>query len=126
MPRATRILLIDDSAVDYELLRRAFLRAEEEVELFHCEDDAGAVRALEERDYDLVFLDSRLQTRTGIELLAEMRASGFVGPVVLYTGLRSDFDWDDWEDLGCSVALAKSDVSPESVSQTIRLALDLD
>ncbi len=78
-----RILLVEDSSADVELLRRAMLAAKLDCELTILEDGAEALAFLqkvksqpETLPPDLIILDLNLPKNDGVEVLQAMRSSG--------------------------------------------------
>lgn len=92
MPAATqplRILLVEDSSADRELVARAFrdpapLPGGVELEIVGDADEALA--ALDRTTFTVLLTDHTLPGRTGLQLLQELRQAGHTVPVVLMTG----------------------------------------
>jgi signal transduction histidine kinase len=85
--RPVRVLLVDDDRDDY-LLTRDLL---DEIPgngytLDWVSDYEAAVAALDRCDHDVALVDYLLGARTGLDLLAEARATGCKMPVILLTG----------------------------------------
>ncbi|MCU0675991.1 MAG: response regulator [Myxococcota bacterium] len=95
-----------------------------EVVLAH-DGDAGLELALRER-FDLVLLDLRLPRRSGVELLAELRATTAELPtVVVISGEASSEDWRLLASMGARAILFKP-VDPILFETTIRRFLGSD
>lgn len=81
-----RILIVEDSAADAELMIGA-LQAEGLVAHFNrVETAAEIVHALEFAHYDLVLADNRLPTLDGAEIVALIRNGGRDVPVIIVSG----------------------------------------
>ncbi len=78
-----RVIIVDDEPLAREGIR-AFLAEEEDVEIVaECADGAAAVRAVEERRPDLLFLDVQMPQLNGFEALEAMGAAA--PPLVIFT-----------------------------------------
>lgn len=79
-----RILVIDDE----ESLRFTFesFLSEEGYAVGTAKDFSEAVAEIEERDFDLIFVDIILGGKTGIDVIKEVKARGLTCPVVVITG----------------------------------------
>lgn len=85
-----RILLIEDNE-DHILLGKANLTSG----LPGCQVDAArdgqaALARMAQANYDIVILDHRLPDMSGLAVLAEIKAQGYEGPVVMVTGMGSE------------------------------------
>ncbi|HEX4131819.1 MAG TPA: ATP-binding protein [Pirellulales bacterium] len=85
------VLVVDDDAVDAELLRRQLaLIADWNCEVVHVTDATGALAQLECGSPDTVFIDFHLGAKTGIELLKTLREAGYLMPIIMLTGHGSE------------------------------------
>ena len=80
-PGAFRILVADDEPSLGRLLRESLTRAGHKVEI--SEDGRDALRRYRPGTYDLLILDSMLSHRSGLEVIAHIRDSGDVIPIIL-------------------------------------------
>ena len=117
-----RVLLVDDCELDGEILRRMLARGVEGAEMTQCFTPDEAREALVEQSFDVLFLDNYLGASTGLELLSELRASDFQGPVVYFTGLLDERLAAPLRELGCNVVLDKGSITPESLTDSILAA----
>lgn len=123
MTRLTRILLIDDDAVDRGSVRRALRKADLSHELIEAPDGATGLRLATERTFDCVLLDYRLPDVDTFELLsALLSAESGNHAVIMLTG-------EDNQDIalrlmraGALDYLAKSEANPSSLARAIRYA----
>jgi PAS domain S-box-containing protein len=82
------ILVVEDEPGTVTLQRRRLERAGFRVA--SAADADGAMRVLARRAVDLVVMDYRLGTTTGLDLNRRMKASGFDVPVILVSGAIDD------------------------------------
>ena len=118
---AFRLLVIEDSKEDFQLLHRALLRVNMEHQLTHLADGAEALRFIE-RDGkyagapvpDLVLLDIGLPKTNGIEVLRALRDSLHLRdvPVIITSSLPSQPNRVPLEELGAEMYWTKPD-TPE-------------
>ena len=90
-PPAGKILVVDDEPISLRAVTYALEKAH--LQSISAEDPNAAFKLLEERNFDLVFLDVDMPGMTGYELCAKLRALPQYKktPVVFVTAL-SDFD----------------------------------
>jgi two-component system response regulator HydG len=83
--KKAKILIIDDE----ESIRNTFtdFLAKEGYLPWPVADYAGAMKALDSSSFDLVFTDIVLGSRSGIDILKEIKARGHHCPVIMITGL---------------------------------------
>ncbi len=81
------ILAIDDDPGDVEILRRRLAEIPGmEFEFTHFADPDKAQQELSQRHMDVTFLDFQLGAKTGLEVLKDLRSSGYLGPIIVLTG----------------------------------------
>jgi signal transduction histidine kinase len=119
----TRILLIDDDAVDRQSVRRALAASDLTIELVEAPDGAtGLLKAQKDR-YDCVLLDYRLPDVDTFELLASLLSpEGGRQAVMILTG---DADPDVAVRLmraGALDHLAKAEMTASTLARAIRYA----
>lgn len=121
----TAILLDDDPSEAY-LLGRMLEEADRDVELIHHATPEAAKADLFRGKVDLIFLDHHLaDDRTGLELLKELRSSGFQGAVVMLTGSDEASLIDDFQRHGADAYINKADLDQARVLRVIDVALRL-
>ncbi len=92
MPRARRIILVDDDELLRETLLDQFSHHDEfAVEAFGLAAEAIA-KVSEEAHIDLVLLDVGLPDMDGREACRVMRKNGFKSPIIMLTGADTDAD----------------------------------
>lgn len=77
------ILIVDDEAGMRHFLSRTLGNRCKAVEV--APDCTSAMTLMEERHFDLVIVDNRMQGKLGVDWLAEQRASGLFPPAILIT-----------------------------------------
>jgi signal transduction histidine kinase len=122
--RPIRVLLIDDDRDDYLLTRDLFADIPgRRYRLDWVADYDSGLGALVRGEHDVYLLDFRLGAKTGLDLLAEARASGVPGPVILLTGQsRWEIDLAAMEQ-GAADFLEKSRLDSTLLERSIRYAL---
>ena len=123
MSRPTRILLIDDDAVDRTSVRRALKRSRLPHDLTEAPDGTTGLRLAQAGAFDCVLLDYRLPDVDTFELLAALLTLPGEGHAVLMLTGEAD------EDLafrlmraGALDYLAKAEATPSSLARAIRYA----
>ncbi|KKB13770.1 transcriptional regulator [Devosia geojensis] len=86
-----RILLVDDDAQLRETLIDQ-LSQEHEFDLAEAETANDALKAVREKNYDLMILDVGLPDMDGREAVKLLRNEGFRSPILMLTGHDSDAD----------------------------------
>lgn len=119
MSKVDLILLVEDNMDDAVLLRRAFAKAGIMNAIAHIEDGDGAIAYLDGTgDYAdrerhplpcLILLDLKLPRRSGLEVLAWVRAQPGLKrlPVVVLTSSQHSTDINRAYDLGANSYLVK-------------------
>jgi len=119
------IVIIDDDEDDF-LIIRDYIREIEGIDFIidWCPDYDSAIEKIRAKEYDLYFVDYRLDYKTGLELLQQVHAASIDQPIVLLTGKGSkDIDVKAME-YGATDYLVKSDLSSEKIERCIRYSLD--
>ncbi len=119
-----RILYVEDSALDADLVRRALLREQPPAQLEVAPTLAAARAALAgPLRFDLALLDLNLPDGNGLDLLAEIRARGLPLAVVTLTSQGDEGLVMTALRAGADDYLAKTEWFPERVAATARGAL---
>jgi len=121
---ALRVLLVEDSAADAELVAEMLTESVPGVVLVHVTRLDEAVSALAAQPFDVALLDLSLPDAEGLEVLARIRQVGgtAVGAVVVLTGRGED-------DLairalleGAQDYLFKNELTPRGLARSLRYA----
>jgi two-component system nitrate/nitrite response regulator NarL len=116
-----RVLLVDDHTLFRQSLAR-LLNTEPDIELkMHCGTAGEGLLVVATGLVDLVLLDVDLGSERGIDFLAQARANGFRGPVLLLTAGISSNEQDVMEQHGLA-GIVRKDVSLDELASRIREA----
>ena len=90
-PLSPRILLVDDN-VDHLFLARRGLEATLHCDVVTASTGAEALRLVQtsQTPFDAILLDNGLPDRSGLDVLAHLRADGVLTPVIIITGQGSE------------------------------------
>ncbi|HMN63450.1 MAG: response regulator [Burkholderiaceae bacterium] len=86
-PQTIRLLVVEDSQVDYELLLATLARERLDVVAQRIEERHELIRALAEARWDAVISDHHLPRFSSTEALQVVRASGLILPFIIVSGL---------------------------------------
>ena len=86
-PQTIRLLVVEDSQVDYELLLATLARERLHVVARRVEERDELIRALAEARWDAVISDHHLPRFSSTEALQVVRASGLILPFIIVSGL---------------------------------------
>ena len=100
-----RILVIDDDTECRETIRKALER--EGYILESVGDVDGAIRAIEQKHFDLIVSDCRMPGKTGLDLMIELGALGFRIPVLLVSACADQQTEAAAKELGAVALLTK-------------------
>jgi two-component system, sensor histidine kinase and response regulator len=120
VPTLTRILLIDDDAVDRQAVRRALAQSDLIWELTEAADGAEGRARAAETVFDCVLLDYRLPDADPFHLLADLLGSGQA--VMMLTGENDPQAALDLMRAGALDHLAKDEMTPQTLARAIRYA----
>lgn len=118
-----KILVIEDSVVDVEYIRRMMKSSGEEYELTVAEDGNKAINLIKAQNqhYDVVVLDINLPKYNGHDVLELMKSLPYYDatPVIVASTSSDPFDVGESKRLGANGYLVKG--SPFTVSDLHRL-----
>jgi diguanylate cyclase (GGDEF)-like protein/PAS domain S-box-containing protein len=125
MSGSIRVLLIEDSPADAQLIREALShQAPRGFEIEHVDRlDAGLAR-LARRDVDVVLLDLTLPDSTGLDTLAAAAAAAGPVPILVFTGLDDDELARQAVSAGAQDYLPKGSVDGHSLARALRHAIE--
>jgi PAS domain S-box-containing protein len=119
-----RILLVEDDEDDFVLTRDALRTISKgRMVLEWVDNGEQALAELKTGRHDVCLLDYRLDASTGLELLARMRQQGWLGPVILLTGMSDEALDEQALKAGAADFLDKSQLTPTLLARSIRYAL---
>ena len=125
MEETVKILVVDDDEVDRMAVKRTLIAAGVKMELSEANGCAEAIATLQQQQFDCVFLDYLLPDGDGLGLVQRIRASGATVPLVVLTGQGDENIAVQLMKAGAYDYLSKSQLSVESLSQTLRNAIRL-
>ena len=85
--RTLRLLVVEDSELDFELLLATLSREGLEIEARRVEERGQLIRALAEGRWDAVLSDHHLPKFSSSEALQVVRATGKVLPFIIVSGM---------------------------------------
>src|SRR3712207_6580264 len=114
-----RILLVEDDEDDFVLTRDALRSISKgRMVLEWVDNGEQALAELKTGRHDVCLLDYRLDASTGLELLARMRQQGWLGPVILLTGMSDEALDEKALKAGAADFLDKSQLSPTLLARS--------
>ncbi len=123
--RVVQVLALDDNAFDIQMVTRCLRGMKPwDVAVTGCESVEEALGAIQERDFELLFLDYLLPRCSGFEALAELRAKGFDGPTILMTGMQSETMLVEAMQAGVVDFLPKDALSASSLQRAAHNAVE--
>jgi PAS domain S-box-containing protein len=120
-----RILIIDDDEDDF-FITSQYLKeiVEYQLQVDWCYRFADGIKHLEERKYNMYFVDYRLGARTGLDFLKEAIRLSVEEPIVLLTGKgNKDVDIEAMQ-MGATDYLIKTELNADKLERCIRYALE--
>ena len=85
--RQIKVAIIDDDEDDYFIIADyIFSIQKNKFSIDWCNTYQAAIEKIKSREYDIYFVDYRLGSRTGLELLQEVATENLDDPIVLLTG----------------------------------------
>jgi PAS domain S-box-containing protein len=124
-PDPVRALVVDDDAVDRELVRRMLARTGLDVEVLEEEDPVAALARLRRGGVDVVLLDYSFPKHDGMWVLRNIRELDIFVPVVVLTGHDDTALAVDLMKSGAVDYIAKGTLTPQRLGQSVRHALRL-
>jgi DNA-binding NarL/FixJ family response regulator len=80
------LLIIDDDAIDRQVIRRMLHRHQPTWQLTLCDDSETGLACLQKGRYDVVLLDYLLPKETGLDVLNKLSTHGHRIPVIVLSG----------------------------------------
>ncbi len=117
--RAGKILIVDDTPANVQLLKVVCSKAGMTVET--AENGQIAIDMAAETLYDVILMDMQMPVMDGYSATTELRKRGVETPIVALTGNALEEDRRRCFDVGCSAFLAK----PVNIDNLIKLLQEL-
>ncbi|MCZ6773340.1 MAG: EAL domain-containing protein [Proteobacteria bacterium] len=119
-----RILLIEDDAIETELIRgQIFDSARSVITLDHATHLATGIEKMRDNRYDLVLLDLNLPDARGLENLRGVKASAPATPIIILTNVEDEDGAATAVTAGAQDYLFKRNITPELLKRSIRYAI---
>jgi len=120
-----RILVADDDDDDFFLLKELIQEGIREVRssIDHVSNMEQIISALEKETWDLLFLDYRMGSHNGIDILKAIRKRGIKTPTILLTGQGDQEVAVDAMKAGASDYIVKSNLSVDMLTKAVRHSL---
>jgi len=110
-----RILYLEDTVADAQIVERYIQLTDHEVTIAH---DIASAWAKFADVPDLILVDVLLnKSRSGYDFVREVRAKGYDKPIVAVTGLSFSADIQECYNVGCNEVLIK----PYAIKQLVEL-----
>ncbi len=126
MEEIIKILLVEDDEVDRMAVHRALKASGTRAEITAAVDCESAIATLYQRNFDgfdCVLLDYRLPDGDGLGLVQEIRGTGSKVPLIVLTGQGDEQTAVELMKAGASDYLAKSKLSSETLTRSVRNAV---
>jgi len=117
------ILSIEDNDLDYQRIK-ASLADSQQVQIERAEDIGIAFERLDEKLFDLIFVDYALPSGNALDFLATMEEKQLEIPVVVITGKGDEMIASQVIQSGAYDYLPKSRISKKSLARIIQNTLD--
>lgn len=120
-----KILIIDDDEDDFFITSEYLRQIQEyQVQIDWCYRFNDAVQHLQNREYDMYFVDYRLGAKTGLDFLKEAVRLGREEPIVLLTGKgNKDLDIEALQ-MGATDYLVKTELTTDKLERCIRYSME--
>jgi PAS domain S-box-containing protein len=120
-----RLLIVDDDEDDFIITSDLIHSIPSSgFSINWCYSYKDALEQMQNRRYDIYFIDYRLGAKTGLDLLKEAIAAGCEEPVILLTGKGNhDVDMEAMR-VGAMDYLIKGELNEEKLERSIRYALE--
>jgi len=124
-PRALRVLLFEDSAMDAALIKKFLQTAGVKLaNIFHTDTIPSALQVLSREQIDLCLTDYYLRPHTGFDLMDEARRFDVNVPFIVLTGMDDRSIDDGALARGAYDFLIKGDLTVEGLERAMRYALN--
>ncbi len=123
LDRQIEVLAIEDNDADYERFK-GHMAHQERIRMTRARSKTNAIRLLEKKKFNLVFLDYLLADGNGIELLQWMEKEGIDLPVIAVTGHGDEIVASHMIKAGALDYLPKASINQDTLSHGIFNALE--
>ena len=121
---AVRVLHVDDSEEEFILLRELLSFVEEmQFEFQRVPDIRTAMRAIDEKNFDVCLVDYHLGLDKGLDLIQTALAKDVKMPFILMSGTKDRSIEREALKIGARQCIDKNDITPTTLLKAIRDAL---
>ncbi len=121
----TRVLIVDDDEDDFFLTSEYIKNIKGGAFVIDwCYRYRDALKSINDREYDIYFIDYRLGAKTGLDLLKEALKNNCEEPMILLTGKGNQLIDVEAMQAGAIDYLVKSELNTEKLERCIRYALE--
>lgn len=120
-----RILVIDDDELDRMALMRSVRKSGFNAEVITAANETEGLIALQENEFDIIFLDYNLPGGTGIDFMRANRNKLCGAQVIMVTSQGDEKLAVDAMKLGVCDYMPKNMINPDGIGQSLRYALRL-
>jgi len=117
------VLVIDDDDVDRQAIKRALSKTQYPAITTEAIDKASAEQALEEQNFDCIFMDYFLPGENGLEMVKHLRDKGVDTPIVILTGQGDEALVADILRAGASDYLSKNQLSSDTLQRALNYVI---
>ena len=110
--KGLNILLAEDNAINVKVAQTLFKAFGIEVDVAH--NGREAIQKIQEKQYDIIFMDLLMPEKDGLQATIELRASGIQTPIVAMTASASRGDRKKALSIGMNEYITKP-IRPEEV-----------
>ncbi|MFA8436647.1 MAG: response regulator [Marinifilaceae bacterium] len=121
--QTVKILIIEDDRVDALTQKRALKDSGYDADITYVENGTDGLKALENQQYDCIFLDFQLPDLDGMQFIKEIQRRGIEAPVIVVTSHGDEKIAAQTMKAGATDYIPKSLLTPEGLSQSLRNAL---
>lgn len=121
---SVRLLLVDDSPVDRDIVTRELKRDFPELAIIEAANETALEGALAEGSFDLVITDFRLFWGDGLDVIREIKRQSPEIPVIMFTGTGNEEVAVEAMKLGVHDYVLKDAARYERLRASVRSALD--
>ncbi|TAF09648.1 MAG: hybrid sensor histidine kinase/response regulator [Nostocales cyanobacterium] len=125
MKETLKILVIDDDEVDRMAVRLALMKAGVYMDLCEVSNGNHAFSALQNTNFDCVFLDDRLPDQDSFTLFHKLRSSEIKVPLVILTTQGNEQNAVELLQAGATDYLIKENLKSENLAKILRNAIRL-
>lgn len=122
--RPLRVLVVEDDATDFFIICEYIKGIKNQTfTVDQCARYNDALSIINKKEYDIYFVDYRLGSKTGLDLLRYAIENNCEEPLILLTGKGNPTIDQEAMEIGAADYLVKSEINSENLERAIRYAL---